>query len=206
MTSFLYDYEIIKPTLQNQYEQHENSEKCNTMYIYIYFFSYESNMVPRDLREALNSAFIMPRGIINVPLGPPMINVPAWGWNVAVHYFLCYLLLLLSLLFSLDIVIVIFFVVKLITIYFHFLSNWMDKYDRRDNFPFDFDQNGIPSGSKSKRNCPHDHISLILKGNLFLWTYICILIKYWYTENSFRNLIKSNRNQIVFTIYHYQKK
>ena len=32
---------------------------------------------------------------------------------------------------------------------FHFLSNWMG-YDRDDSFPFDFEPNGNPFGSKSK--------------------------------------------------------
>ena len=34
-------------------------------------------------------------------------------------------------------------------LHFHFLSNWMG-YDRDDSFPFDFESNGIPFGSKSK--------------------------------------------------------
>ena len=33
---------------------------------------------------------------------------------------------------------------------FHFLSNWMGS-DRGDSFPFDFEPNGFPFGSKSKR-------------------------------------------------------
>ena len=32
---------------------------------------------------------------------------------------------------------------------FHFLSNWMG-YDRGDSFPFDFEPNGFPFGSKLK--------------------------------------------------------
>ena len=42
-----------------------------------------------------------------------------------------------------------FSVYKLRKLYFHFLSNWMG-YDRGDSFLFDFEPNGIPSGSKSK--------------------------------------------------------
>ena len=47
---------------------------------------------------------------------------------------------------------------------FHFLSNWIE-YDRGYGFPFDFEPNGISFGSKSKKNCHHDHMPLILKGN-----------------------------------------
>ena len=36
-------------------------------------------------------------------------------------------------------------------LYFLFLSNWMG-YDRGNSFPFDFEPNGNPFGSKSKRN------------------------------------------------------
>ena len=36
-------------------------------------------------------------------------------------------------------------------LYFHFLSNQMG-YDRGDSFPFDFQSNGNPFGSKSKGN------------------------------------------------------
>ena len=42
-------------------------------------------------------------------------------------------------------------------LYSPFLSNWMG-YDRGDSFPFDFEPNGIPFGSKSK-------------GNLLPWSY-----------------------------------
>ena len=38
-------------------------------------------------------------------------------------------------------------------------------YDRGDSFPFDFEPNRIPFGSKSKGNCHHDHIALNVKGN-----------------------------------------
>ena len=51
-------------------------------------------------------------------------------------------------------------------------------YDRGDSFPFDFEPNGIPFGSKStllssliqnrKENCHHDHIPFNLKGNEIL--------------------------------------
>ena len=34
-------------------------------------------------------------------------------------------------------------------LYFHFLSHWMG-YDRGDSFPFNFEPNGNPFGSKSK--------------------------------------------------------
>ena len=34
-------------------------------------------------------------------------------------------------------------------LHFYFLSHWMG-YDPGDNFPFDFELNGIPFGSKSK--------------------------------------------------------
>ena len=37
-------------------------------------------------------------------------------------------------------------------------------YDRDDNFPLNFEPNGIPSGSKSKENCHHDHIPFNVKG------------------------------------------
>ena len=48
---------------------------------------------------------------------------------------------------------------------FYFLSNSM-RYDRGDSFPFDFEPNGIPFGSKSrKENCPHDHIPFKMQGN-----------------------------------------
>ena len=36
---------------------------------------------------------------------------------------------------------------------FHFLSYW-NGYDRGDSFPSDFEPNGIPFGSKSKRKLP----------------------------------------------------
>ena len=39
-------------------------------------------------------------------------------------------------------------------------------YDRDDSFPFDFEPNGIPFGSKSKENCHHDHIPFNVKGNV----------------------------------------
>ena len=45
-------------------------------------------------------------------------------------------------------------------IHIHFLSNWME-YDRGDSFPFDFELNGIPSGTK-------------WKGNLFMHVYVDI--------------------------------
>ena len=38
-------------------------------------------------------------------------------------------------------------------------------YDRGDSFPFDFEPNGIPFGSKSKENLQHDHIPFNVKGN-----------------------------------------
>ena len=43
----------------------------------------------------------------------------------------------------------IIFVITLRKLYFHFLSHWMG-YDRGDGFPFNFEPNGIPFGSKSK--------------------------------------------------------
>jgi len=46
---------------------------------------------------------------------------------------------------------------------FHFLSHWMG-YDHGDSFPFDFEPNGIPFGSKE--NCYHDHVPLNVKGNV----------------------------------------
>ena len=49
--------------------------------------------------------------------------------------------------------------------YFYSLSNWMG-YDRGDSFPFYFEQNGVPFGSKSKGNCHHDHIPFNVKGNI----------------------------------------
>ena len=40
-------------------------------------------------------------------------------------------------------------------------------YDRGDSFPFDFEPNGIPSGSENrKENCHHDHIPFNVKGNV----------------------------------------
>ena len=47
---------------------------------------------------------------------------------------------------------------------FHFLSHSMG-YDRGDSFPFDFEPNRIPFGSKSKENGPRDHIPFNMKGN-----------------------------------------
>ena len=38
-------------------------------------------------------------------------------------------------------------------------------YDRGDSFPFDFEPNEIPFGSKSKGKCYHDHIPLNVEGN-----------------------------------------
>ena len=39
-------------------------------------------------------------------------------------------------------------------------------YDRGDSFPFNFEPNGIPIGSKSKgKLSPHDHIQFNVKGN-----------------------------------------
>ena len=38
-------------------------------------------------------------------------------------------------------------------------------YDRGDSFPFDFESNGVPFGSKRKENCHHDHIPFNAKGN-----------------------------------------
>ena len=38
-------------------------------------------------------------------------------------------------------------------------------YDRGDSFPFDFEPNEIPFGSKSLVNCHHDHIPFNVKGN-----------------------------------------
>ena len=49
----------------------------------------------------------------------------------------------------------------------NYISNsfqWMG-YDRGDSFPFDFEPNGIPFGSKSKVNCHHDHIPFTVKWN-----------------------------------------
>ena len=38
-------------------------------------------------------------------------------------------------------------------------------YDRKDIFPFDFEINGIPFGSKNRmENSPHDHIPFNVKG------------------------------------------
>ena len=49
-------------------------------------------------------------------------------------------------------------------LYFQLLSNWMG-YNRGDSFPFDFDPNGFPFGSKSNRNSIQIHIPFNLKGN-----------------------------------------
>ena len=38
-------------------------------------------------------------------------------------------------------------------------------YDHGDSFPFDFEPNEIPFGSKSKGKCYHDHIPLNVEGN-----------------------------------------
>ena len=38
-------------------------------------------------------------------------------------------------------------------------------YDGGDSFPFDFEPNGFPFGSKLKGKCRHDHIPFNLKGN-----------------------------------------
>ena len=37
-------------------------------------------------------------------------------------------------------------------------------YDRGDSFPFNFEPNGIPFGSKSKGRRYHDHIPFNMKG------------------------------------------
>ena len=41
------------------------------------------------------------------------------------------------------------------------------RYDRGDDFPFDFEPNGIPFGLENrKENCHHDHILFNVKGNI----------------------------------------
>ena len=54
-------------------------------------------------------------------------------------------------------------------IYFHFLWNWME-YDRGDSFPFNFEFNKIPFGSKSNgKLSPWSYsIQLKIKWNIFL--------------------------------------
>ena len=45
------------------------------------------------------------------------------------------------------------------------IQNWLG-YDRDDSFPFDYKPDGIPFGSKNrKENSHHDHIPINLKGN-----------------------------------------
>ena len=39
------------------------------------------------------------------------------------------------------------------------------EYDRGNNYPFNFEPNRIPLGSKSEGNCRHGPISFNLKGN-----------------------------------------
>ena len=38
-------------------------------------------------------------------------------------------------------------------------------YDRGDSFPYDFEPNRYPFGSKSKGKCHHDHIPFNMKRN-----------------------------------------
>ena len=47
-------------------------------------------------------------------------------------------------------------------------------YDRGDSFPFNFEPNGIPFGSKSKENCRHNYISFNMKGNIVFSVYVCV--------------------------------
>ena len=64
-------------------------------------------------------------------------------------------------------------------------------YDRRDSFP----RNGIPFGSKSNgKLSPRSYPNQCERK----WKYSFLTV---HTEKYFPNLIKSNRNQIVFTIH-----
>ena len=86
---------------------------------------------------------------------------------------------------------------------FHFLSYWMG-YGRGDSFPFDLNQMEFHLVQNRKESCHRDHIPFNVKGNgigvfsVFMMPRDTSLSD---TEKSFQNLIKSNRNQIVFTIF-----
>ena len=46
-------------------------------------------------------------------------------------------------------------------------------YDRDDSFPFDFEPNRVPFGSKSKEKLSPDHIPFNLKGNRIVVFSVC---------------------------------
>ena len=57
-------------------------------------------------------------------------------------------------------------------------------YDRGDSFPFDFEQNGIPFGSKSKENCHDDHITFNLKGNGNIFFLVYTDVQFIFTQQN----------------------
>ena len=71
--------------------------------------------------------------------------------------------------------------------------------DRADSFQFDYEPNGIPICSKNRmENTVTYYTRAHIPCNLLKESEIFFSL---HTEKYFRNLIKSTRNQIVFTIF-----
>ena len=68
--------------------------------------------------------------------------------------------------------------------------------DRGDSFPFDFEPNGIPFGSKLKGKLSPRSYPIQSERK---WKHSFLSVR---AGKSFLNLVMSNRNHIVFTIFY----
>ena len=83
-------------------------------------------------------------------------------------------------------------------LYFHFLSHWMG-YDRGDSFPFDFQPNGIPFGSKSKGKLSPRSYPIHCERKWKHSFSVCVISVH--AEISVSDSLQMRRNMILVTVF-----